>query len=189
VWIYKKVLFGSYCDNIFLTFEHLPPGILSIYTLAVISELFRKNKKISHDESPPLSTGLLGSYLNNTIKQIKMFMMGGRGGRGGGGIDLHDPMSRVDAGLKDEDVRARRNWQRQRRGNRGGAAGIDDVAVGDEDQDWTRVDLDKYKDEQEKLDTVKARFNVNFVVIGGMIGALLGSLLGRLFYCIYWSLI
>jgi hypothetical protein len=42
----------SYCDNIFLTFEHLPPGILSqIYTLAVISELFRKNKKISHDES------------------------------------------------------------------------------------------------------------------------------------------
>ena len=97
--------------------------------------------------------------------------------RGGG---IHNPMDQVDAGLKNEDVRARRDWQRQRRGKRGGAGGIDDVAIGDEDQDWTREEVDTYQTEQNKLDKTKARFNVNYVIVGGTLGALLGSLLGAL---------
>lgn len=93
---------------------------------------------------------------------------------------MHNPMDRVDAGLKDEDVRARRKWQRARRGKRGGPDGIDDVAIGDEDQDWTRGEIDTYNAEQQAMDTTKARFNVNYVLVGGTLGALIGSLLGAL---------
>ena len=49
-----------------------------------------------------------------------------------------------------------------------------------QDQDLTRVDIDKFAAEQKEKDKTKNRFNVNYVVIGGVIGALLGSLLGAL---------
>ena len=128
---------------------------------------------------------------------------------------IHNPMDRVDAGLKDEDVRARRKHQRYvhsqhfnllnlkknshlylhanasthfldlqlgraRKGARGGPDGIDDVAIGDEDQDWTRVEVDEYKKQQDEKDKTKARFDVNYVIVAGTIGALIGSLLGAL---------
>ncbi len=100
----------------------------------------------------------------------------------GGGIrmNVHSPMDRVDAGLKDEDARARRRHDRARRGGRGGPGHVDDVAIGDEDQDLTRVDIDNFKADQQEKDQMKNRFNVNYVIAGGMLGALMGSLLGAL---------
>ena len=52
--------------------------------------------------------------------------------------------------------------------------------MGDEDQDITMVELEDYRENQQKQDTLKARFNVNYVILGGGIGCLLGTLLGAL---------
>ena len=92
----------------------------------------------------------------------------------------HSPNEHTEAKLKYEDEMARRKYDRARKGKRGGPGHVDDVAIGDEDQDITRVDIDKFAAEQKIKDSTKNRFNVNYVVAGGVIGSLLGSLLGAL---------
>jgi hypothetical protein len=62
----------------------------------------------------------------------------------------------------------------------GGTAGLGDTAIGDEDLDLTRDNILSFKNDQDKLDTLRARFNVWALVFAGVIGGLLGSILGAM---------
>ena len=72
------------------------------------------------------------------------------------------------------------NLRDTRKHGRGGAAGLGDTAIGDEDHDLTRDDILTFKSDQDNLDTLKARFNVWALVFAGVIGGLLGSILGAM---------
>jgi hypothetical protein len=79
-----------------------------------------------------------------------------------------------------ERQRKQDNARDRRQAGRGGLAGLGDTAVGDENNDITMADVRQYKDEQDKLDTLKARFNVWALVFAGVLGGLLGSILGAM---------
>ena len=95
-------------------------------------------------------------------------------------VASHDPMRKVDARLKYEKNSRSQRWMEERRGKHGGGAGIQDVAVGDENEDITMDDVEEYARQQRSLDSLRSRFNVWNVITGATIGALIGSVLGSL---------
>lgn len=95
------------------------------------------------------------------------------------GGNIRDPMREANARLHYErESKNQKHLQDRRR--QGGVAGLEDVAIGDEDQDLTMDEILKYKAEQDKKDSLRSRFNVWDVIIGATLGALAGSLLGAL---------
>mmetsp|Transcript_8577 Transcript_8577/g.15851 ORF Transcript_8577/g.15851 Transcript_8577/m.15851 type:complete len:389 (+) Transcript_8577:224-1390(+) len=59
-------------------------------------------------------------------------------------------------------------------------AHLGDIAVGDEDQDITRADVEAYQKMYESKYSFSAVVRVSYVIIGGLCGALIGTLVGTI---------
>ena len=104
-------------------------------------------------------------------------MLGFGGGRTV--INNRDPVSDRERNY-DIDRKIQLQKHRDNRVNTGGVAGLGDVAVGDEDNDLTMAELVQYRQAQASKDSLKARFNVWYLIFAGTMGGLLGSVLGAM---------
>lgn len=94
-------------------------------------------------------------------------------------LDLRDPKKVADARLHyQRESRRQAHWQDRRR--TGGVAGLEDVAIGDELQNWTLADLDAYILREMKKDTLRARFNIWPCITAAAFMGFVGIIVSRL---------